>query len=175
MLLDIPLDRSCSVRGIVSCVRDKLFGRVREPDRDLSVLKSLVEVRDDQIDDARNIILAQRREEDDLVKPVEKLRTEMRVKKLHNGILGLLADLFRFRMAVQICQDLLRSDIGSHDQDRVLKVDGPSLGVRDPAIVENLQQDIEYIRMCFLDLVEQHYAVRLAANRFRQLAAFLVT
>ena len=53
MLLDISLDRSCAVGGIIGRVSDKLFSRVREPDRDLSVLEPSVEVRDDQIDDSR--------------------------------------------------------------------------------------------------------------------------
>ena len=86
------------------------------------------------IDDSRYIVLAQRCEEDDLIKPVEELRTEVRVKKFHYRALGLFAYLFRFRMAFKIRKDLLRPDVGSHDQDRVLEVHGPSLGVRDPAV-----------------------------------------
>ena len=42
------------------------------------------------------------------------------------------------------------------------------------AIIKYLQQNVEHIRVSFLDLIEQDHTVRVAAHFFRELAAFLV-
>ena len=70
---------------------------------------------------------------------------------------------------------LLLRQVGCHDNNRVLKVHGPALVVRQPAIVQQLQQQVEYIRMCLLDLIEQDNTVRFSPYRFRQLSAFFIT
>ncbi len=48
------------------------------------------------------------------------------------------------------------------------------MAVREPAIVQHLEQHIEDIVVGFLDLVEEHNAIRTAADRFAELAAFFV-
>lgn len=74
----------------------------------------------------------------------------------------------------------------------VLEVDRAALRVRKLALVEHLQEDVGDVWVCLLELVcaskasafcsqrgrgggrtEQQNAVRLAANRFRQLASVL--
>ena len=45
---------------------------------------------------------------------------------------------------------------------------------RDLALVQNLQQDIHNVRMCFFDLVEQHDAVGMAADLLGQLPGLVV-
>jgi len=49
------------------------------------------------------------------------------------------------------------------------------LPVREPAVVEHLQQHVEHVAVRLLDLVEQDHGVRFAAHRFAKLPAFLVT
>jgi hypothetical protein len=46
--------------------------------------------------------------------------------------------------------------------------------VRQPPVVENLEQYMEYIRMRFLDLIEQHHRVRFSPHSLGQLPAFVV-
>ena len=46
----------------------------------------------------------------------------------------------------------MRTDIGGHDNDSVFKVDRAPLGIRHPAVIEDLQQDVEHVVMRFLDL-----------------------
>ena len=46
--------------------------------------------------------------------------------------------------------------------------------VCDTSVVKNLQHNIEHVRMCLFDLVKEDNAVRLAANRFGQLSAFII-
>jgi hypothetical protein len=39
---------------------------------------------------------------------------------------------------------------------------------------QHLQQRVEHVRVCLLDLVEEHHRVRLAPHRLGQLAALLI-
>ena len=43
-----------------------------------------------------------------------------------------------------------------------------------PSVVEHLQEDVEHVRMRFLDLVEQHDLIGPAPHRLGQRSAFLV-
>ena len=53
------------------------------------------------------------------------------------------------------------------------EIDRPPLRVGDAAIIEHLQQNVEYIRMRLF--VEEDDRIRLPADRLRQLAAFFIT
>ena len=57
---------------------------------------------------------------------------------------------------------------------RVLEVDRPALAVGQATVVEDLEQDVEDVRVGLLDLVEQDDLVRPAPDRLGQLAALLV-
>ena len=50
--------------------------------------------------------------------------------------------------------DVLRANVRSHDDDRVLEINRSPLPVRDAAIVEHLQQNVKHVRMRFFDFVE---------------------
>ena len=71
-------------------------------------------------------------------------------------------------------RDQVAADVAGHDHDRVAEVDRPALAVGQPAVVEDLEQDVEDVRVGLLDLVEQDHLVGPAADRFGQLAALLV-
>jgi hypothetical protein len=71
-------------------------------------------------------------------------------------------------------RDILRADVGSHDDDRVLEIDRSPLPIRDAAVVEHLQQHVEYVWMRFFDFIEEHDRVWPAPHGFGKLAAFLV-
>ena len=49
-----------------------------------------------------------------------------------------------------------------------------ALTVGQDTIFKDLQQDVEYIRVCLLDLIEQDNRVRMTANLLGKLAAFIV-
>jgi hypothetical protein len=57
----------------------------------------------------------------------------------------------------------------------VAEVDGPALGVGQPAVLKDLQQDVEDVRVGLLDLVQQQHAVGLAPHGLGQLAALVVS
>ena len=71
-------------------------------------------------------------------------------------------------------RDRRAADVAGHDDDRVLEVDRPALAVGQAAVVEDLEQDVEDVRVGLLDLVEQDDLVRPAADRLGQLAALVV-
>ena len=48
----------------------------------------------------------------------------------------------------------MRADITGHDDDSVLEINRAPLTVGQPAIIEHLQENIEYIRMRFLNLIK---------------------
>src|SRR5438270_396975 len=67
-----------------------------------------------------------------------------------------------------------RADVAGHDDDRVLEVDDPALGVGQTAVFHDLKQDIEDVGVSLLDLVKQHDRVRPAAHGLGELAALLI-
>ncbi len=96
-------------------------------------------------------------EHDDLVDAIEELGLEVRVDGAHH--LGLVG---------------ARAEVARHDHDGVGEVDRAPLTVGEPAVVHELQQDVEHVRVRLLDLVEQDHRVRPAPDRFGELSAFLV-
>ena len=70
-------------------------------------------------------------------------------------------------------QDAVAADVGGHDDDGVLEVDGAALAVGQAAVVEDLQQDVEDVGVGLFDFVEKDDAVGPAADGFGELAAFL--
>ena len=118
-------------------------------------------------------------EDDHVVDPVEELGPEGLLELAHDpglhvlvGDAGLvLGDREAHRRVVG---DLLRADVRRHDHDRVTEVDGAALRVGQATVLEDLQQDVEDVRVGLLDLVEQQHAVRLAPHGLGELAALVV-
>ena len=106
-------------------------------------------------------------EHDQLVQAVDEFRLELHVHGIHHGL------LLGVRIQVRIDEEL-RPQIGGHDQNRVLEVHGTALTIGQTAIVEHLQQHVEYFRIGFLHLIEQHHRVWAAAYGLGELAALLV-
>jgi hypothetical protein len=46
-------------------------------------------------------------------------------------------------------------EVRRHDDHTVLEIDGATLAVGDSSVIKHLQQDVEDIVMCLLDLVER--------------------
>ena len=80
--------------------------------------------------------LGERVENDDFVDAIQKFRTERMAQFPQNGFLHLVVGL-AFEAAL-VLQDPMAADVGSHDQDRVLDIDGAALAIGQAAIVENL-------------------------------------
>ncbi len=55
----------------------------------------------------------------------------------------------------------LRTRISGHDHDHVTEISFTAVVIRQRAMVHDLKQQVENLRMRFLDLIKQQYAVRL--------------
>ena len=71
--------------------------------------------------------------------------------------------------------DVPSAQVGGHDDDGVLEVHRPALGVGQPSVLQDLEQGVEDVRVSLLDLVEQDHGERLAAHLLGQLAALLLS
>ena len=63
------------------------------------------------------------------------------------------------------CWIACEADIARHNHNRVLEIDDPPLPVGQSAIVQDLEQDVEDVRMRLFHLVEQHDRVGPAPHR----------
>ena len=68
----------------------------------------------------------------------------------------------------------VRTCIGGHDNDGIFKVYHPPMGICDLSVIQNLQQNIEHIRMRFFQLIKQHDGIGLSADSFRQLSRLVI-
>ena len=70
--------------------------------------------------------------------------------------------------------DDLAAQVRGHDDDGVAEIDGPSLTVGQPSVIEHLEQDVEHVAVSLLDLVQEHDRVGTAADRLGESSPFLV-
>ncbi len=108
-------------------------------------------------------------EHDDVVDAVDELGAEVLLHDLQHRLLHLRV----VRLARQLL-DHVRAEVRGHDDDGVAEVDGAALTVGQAAVVENLQQHVEHVRVRLLDFVEQQHGVRATPHGFGQIAAFFV-
>jgi hypothetical protein len=134
---------------------------------------------DEEIHDLLDLLAGELVEDDDLVDPVQELRPEDLLEVTHDLLLHVLVG--RAGLVVggreperDVARDVLRPDVRGHDHDRVAEVHGAALGVRQPAVLQDLEQDVEDVRVGLLDLVEEQHRVGLAAHSFGELAALVV-
>ena len=102
---------------------------------------------------------------------LRELGTHDLLERLHRTLLALLghrAAKARGRAAGR------GTGVRGHDDDRVLKADHAALCVGQAAVVQDLQQGVEHVRVRLFDLVEQHNRVRAAADLFSQLAGLVI-
>ena len=144
--LQHPLERACAVVGVVARVRDPCACRVGEIESDAALGEPRAQLRELDVDDARDVLLRQTVEHDDLVDPVHELGLEVRAHRCHHRVLV-----------------AARAEVARHDDDRVREVDRAALAVGEPAVVHQLQQHVEHVGVRLLDLVEQHDRVRAGA------------
>ena len=87
------------------------------------------------MNDAADIVLGQRLEQDCLIQTVQKLRTEMCPQIIHDCCLCFRLDGTVF---IDTVQQITCADIGGHDQYGILKVYGTTLRIRDTAVIQYL-------------------------------------
>src|SRR6185312_1807289 len=165
--LDRPLERPRTERSIVALVREVVLRLGSEIDRQLAIGQQLIQTIELKIHDARDLLLAQRPEHDYVIHAIQKLGPELLPQHRDHLLLHTI------EIAAGILQDVLASDVRRHDDHGVLEVHRATLRIREPPVIQDLQQYVEHIGMRFFDLVEEHDRIRTPPNRFGELSAFL--
>ena len=106
-------------------------------------------------------------EHNQFIQAVDEFRLELHMHGVHHGL------LLGFVIQFGVHQEL-RAKVGGHDQNRVLEVHGPALPVGQTAVVEHLQQHVEYFRIGLFNLIEQHHRIWAATHGLSQLATLLI-
>ena len=135
-----------------------------------------------QVHDLADVILVQGAEDDDAIHAVDEFRAEYPLERLGQLLAHLFVGqaLLGFLVALQLeaerglLLDLLRADVGGHDDDGVAEIHRVAARIGEVALFHDLQQHVVHFGMRLLDLVENHDGVRAAAQGFGQLAGILV-
>src|SRR4030095_6135527 len=93
------------------------------------------------LDDRLNLFLHQRTEHDDLIDPVEKLRSYRLTQEVHYFQFSLFGNLvyIPFIYFIKCFLDDRATYIAGHDDNGVLKIHNPSLVIGETTIIEHLQ------------------------------------
>src|SRR6516164_5788388 len=117
----------------------------------------VVQLTNEQIDNPEQVLIAQRIEQDYLVQPVQKFRIERSLyfpqhqlfQAFQAGFVDARLEAYRGALL-----QVPRTNIGSHNDDGISKIDGVSEPIRQLPVFEYLQKNIEQIRMRLLDFVQ---------------------
>ncbi len=129
-----------------------------------------------------------RMEYGDFVYTVEELRPEVLAEFIKCLCLQLLISMaflvsyFRHALFGPVCtvrnvQEFCKvtcKDVRGHDEECVLEIHCPALGIRQPAVIQYLQHDVEHIRMCLLYLIKEHHCIRSPSHGFGELSTFIM-
>src|SRR6202022_2824519 len=108
--------------------------------------QSVIQLAYQQVDNAQQIFIRERIEDDHFVQAVEKLRIERALHFVHHQFFhGTLTGFIGAGLEPNgsAPNEMASSQVGSHDDDGVPEIDGVTKAVGELAIFENLQQYIE--------------------------------
>src|ERR671921_1181390 len=171
-----PRQRSSAELRVVALLGEELLCGVGDLDLDALAFEVLVQAREHDVNDLQHVLLGEGLEDDDLIYPVEELRPERPFERFPGSPLG-LAEVHAVaggEAELPRGDEVLAAHIRGHDDDRVLEVDSPALGIGQPSVVEHLKQRVEDVGMGLLDLVEEDDAVGTAPHLLRELSGLLV-
>src|SRR5262249_30914318 len=152
---DNALQGTRSVIRVVSCSHKMNLGRVGKVDSYVPVFETPSQMFELDIDNLFQMIFRKSMEDDDLVHSIEELGSEMISHLVEDGFLhAVVCDSFK---GSSIFENPHASDIGGHDDNGVFEIDGPALSIGQPAVIQNLQQYVEDVAVCFLDFVKQDH------------------
>src|SRR5205085_4617742 len=117
----------------------------------------LVHLLDLQLNDIQELVVLQLIEDDYLVKAVDEFRVERLANSRHDHLFQFFARGVGSRLKAHrpLLLNEARADIRGHDDDRILEINGVTERVRQDAVFKDLKQDIEDIRVSFLNLIEE--------------------
>ena len=136
---------------------------------DVAVRQLELELEDELVDDPGDDLGRQIAERHDRIEPVAELRREHPLDRfLVLALAGVVAE------AEALARHVAGARIGGHDQDDVAEIDRLAVMVGQPAVIHDLEEDVEQVRMRLLDLVEQEHRMRMLVDGVGQQAALVV-
>src|SRR5829696_167785 len=175
--LQHPLEGSGAERRIVALFGELVQGLGRELYAHVALDELLAEALYLDLDDVAHVLALELVEHDDLVDPVQELGTEDLAQLARNPTLHLLvgeSGVIRAEAQRLGLVDGLRPDVGGHDEDHVLEVHRTALRVGELPVLQDLQHDVEDVRVGLLDLVEENDAVGTTPDLLRELSTLVV-
>jgi len=149
---DEPPQGPGSIHRVEALLGDEPPGLVGHGEGEPALAEASPEVAEHEVDDPLDFGWRQGLEQDDVVDAVEEFGAEVRAKLRHHPAAGVGLDLTGRRDPVD---EVLRPDVGRHDDHGVPEIDSAALGVGEASVVEDLQQHVEHVGVGLLDLVEQ--------------------
>src|SRR5439155_24670246 len=122
----------------------------------------LVHLSREQVDDLQQVGVSESVENDRLVQAVQELGIEKPPHFAHHQFFNLPFRQFLvggLETQVGALLEIARADIGSHNNDSILEINGVPQSVRQLAVLKDLQKNIENIGMRLFDLIQQDHAV----------------
>src|SRR5438876_358900 len=111
------------------------------------------------------MLFRKRMEHDGFIHAIQELGTEVMPEFIqHRFLHPFVTFTSEFTL---ILQNPVTDNIGSHDHDRVLEIDGSPLYVRKPPVIKNLQKHVEYVGVGLLNFVEKDYTIWTTSHRLR--------
>ncbi len=184
IVLNRSFQRSRAKLDVIAFGCHKLLGVIRDTDGVAHVADALEKAPQFQVYnplDGRNVQLV---ECDDFIQPVDELGRKLLTQALLYHVAGIrfvfliYADSVRptgveAYAAAELLQ-LTGARVRRHDDDRIAEVHQASVAIGQSAFIQHLQQEVEHIPVCLLNLVEQHDGIRVATNSLGQLATFFI-
>src|SRR5690606_8358736 len=180
VFLDGAVQGTCSELMVVAFFRKEVLGLVRQLNIVAKLNDAVEQFAQRKIDDLVNVFALQRVEHDDIVEPVEELGTERTPRRMLYRRLHVLF----FRLAfgggskpdagAEVFQ-VTNSDVRGHDDDRISEINPTAQAICQDAVIQHLEQNIEHIRVRFLNFVKQYNRIGFPPYLFGKLAAFFVS
>src|SRR5262249_9417950 len=150
-LLDVLLDearhRPRPHLLVIAVLDQPLAGLFRQLDGDVTVAELCLQLKHEFFDHLGDDLGREMRKGDDRIEPVDRF-----------DVVALALDAGK---PIGLPREIGRAGIGGHDQDHVAEVDLLAVVIGELAVIHDLQQHVEQVRMRLLDLVEQENAMRM--------------
>ncbi len=95
-------------------------------------------------------------EENDFVYPIEKLGTNRlpeHLEQFYTKVIHQSVTIF-FRERFQSLLDEVRTKVRRHDHNRIFEIDRPAFAVRQPTLIEKLEENVEDLGVGLFDFVQ---------------------
>src|SRR5688572_17874856 len=156
--LNRPAKRTSTIRAVLARdVDDPVDDLGRQRDLHAPIDQVRVQLIDQQRHDPPQVLVRERVEDDDFVDTVDELGIEGPLDLAEHHVVDVLVDdagIAGLEPERRLLLDEARPDVRGHDDDRVLEVDAVPQTIRQVAVFEHLQQDVEDVRVRLLHFIQ---------------------